>query len=273
MKTVFHANIDGQEVVLGFGEAHGLIDPVATAVKIAPLLAACEEQKQMSALNRQIDARRQEAGQAFALADQARRAGDSPTMTRQNAEYQAKLLEAAELEKQLAPRVAAFERARARIVTENAAYFGPPQGEDLITDEQAAELRAKYEARGANRQLLLTGDYIADFRGREYWIKGARWERRLIQALGELPPAGGIPPEALTDEQRQEISTQQEADRLVALTSAELAAEAERARAQALAQAAQMRSQLEIAGDPDALAKSQEYYQGELAAIEAKYSL
>jgi hypothetical protein len=118
----------------------------------------------------------------------------------------------------------------------------------------------------------LTGDYIADFRGREYWIKGARWERRLIQALGELPPAGGIPPEALTDEQRQEISTQQEVDRLAALTSAELAAEAERARAQALAQAAQMRSQLEIAGDPDALAKSQEYYQGELAAIEAKYS-
>jgi hypothetical protein len=64
MKTIFHANIDGQEIVLGFGEAHGLIDPVATYVKIAPLLAAADETRQMNALNAKINAVRQQQMQA-----------------------------------------------------------------------------------------------------------------------------------------------------------------------------------------------------------------
>ena len=59
MKTIFHANVDGNKVVTGFGEAAGLIDPVATEIKIAPLLAAASEMQQLKALNAQMNAARQ----------------------------------------------------------------------------------------------------------------------------------------------------------------------------------------------------------------------
>ena len=79
MKTIFHSNIDGYEVALGIGEAFGLIDPVATAVKIAALLPALDECKQLMALNAQINAGRQDAGAEFFQAEQARqRHGPGP---------------------------------------------------------------------------------------------------------------------------------------------------------------------------------------------------
>jgi hypothetical protein len=271
MKTIFHANIDGFEIVLGFGEAFGFIDPVATAIKIAPLIKDLDEQKQMTALAAQINAVRQEAGQAFGLADSARQRGDKATMTRQNAEYQAKLSEIAELEKQLPNRIRAFEAARALITEENATYTHPPQGEDLIADAQAAALAEKHALRG-DRQLLMTGEYVTDLRGRDFWMRAnKRWQHMVIDKLDEVMPSGALIRDQLTDAQRKEIEIQTEADRVEALTPEERTGEVERVKAGALAQAAQRRSELEIAGDKKALEKSQAAYQDALAEIEEKY--
>ncbi|MBE3064775.1 MAG: hypothetical protein IMZ69_07120 [Spirochaetes bacterium] len=272
MKTIFHANIDGHEVVLGFGEAFGLIDPVATNIKIAPLLQKLPEQQQMNAVAQQINAARQAAGQAFALAEGARQRKDAATMARQNGEYQAKLLEIAELEKQLPPLVTAFEAARARIITENAAYTHPPQGESLIDDAQAATMQGKHAAAGPDRALLMTGEYVRDLRGRDFWLPGP-WRHMVIDKLGEDLPVGALMPDQLTDAQRSDISVQEETDRIAALTPEERAAEIDRVKAAALAQAAQTRSELEIAGDSKALAKSQAAYQEALAGIAEKYGV
>ena len=272
MKAILHANVDGQEIVLGFGEAHGLIDPVATAIKIAPIVQAADETKQMTALNAQINAVRQSAGQAFALADQARLRGDAATMTRQNGEYQAKLMEIAELEKQLPAIVGAFEAMRARVTVDNAAYAHPPQGEDLIDDAQAKDMQAKHALRGDGQQLLMTGEYVTDLRGRDFYI-GPPWKHMVIDTLGEDLPKGAIMTDQLTDAQRAEISVQEEADRIAALSPADRDAEAQRAKDGALAQAAVTRSQLEIAGDTKALAKSQAEYQDAVAGIAEKYGI
>ena len=272
MKTIFHANIDGFEIVLGFGEAFGFIDPVATAIKIAPLIKDLDEQKQMTALNAQINTVRQEAGQAFGLADAARQRGDKATLTRQNAEYQAKLSEIAELEKQLPDRVRTFEAARARITEENAAYTHPPQGEDLIDDAQAQKMVEKHATRGEGRQLLMTGEYVTDLRGRDFWMRAnKRWQHMVIDKLDEEMPSGALVQDQLTDVQRSEIEIQIETDRVEALTPEECTEEVERVKAAALAQAAQKRSELEISGDKKALEKSQAAYQDALAEIEEKY--
>ena len=270
MKTVFHANIDGQEVVLGFGEANGLIDPVATAIKIAPLVLALDETKQMAALNARINAGYQAQAQALELAQRAKAIGDSATMARQNGEYQAKGAEIEELQKQLPPLITAFEAARARITEANAAYTHPPQGEDLIDDAQAAELANKHALRGDGRQLLMTGSYVTDLRGRDFYI-GPPWAHKVIDTLGEELPGNALTPDQLTDAQKAEIAAQQEADRIAALTPEERAAEVQRMKAAALTAAAQRRSELEIAGDKQALAKSQASYQAATAEIDAKY--
>ena len=265
MKTIFHANIDGFEVVLGFGEAFGLIDPVATNIKIAPLLQACPEQQQMSVLNQSIGARRQEAAQAFSLADAARVRGDGATMTRENANYAAKLQEIAELEKQLPERIRAFEVARSAIVDANAVYTHPPQGEDLIDDVQAGTLQTAHALRGDGQQLLMTGEYVRDLRGRDFYLAGPPWAHKVIDKLGEDMPAGAIVPDQLTDAQRQEIADEAEAARVAALTPEQAQAEADAKSAAILAQAAQMRSELEIQGDAQALAKSQAWYKAQTA--------
>ena len=271
MKTIFHANIDGYEVALGIGEAFGLIDPVATAVKIAALLPALDECKQLLALNAQINAGRQEAGAEFFQAEQARQRGDAITQGRHNANYHVKLLALADLEKQLPALISAFEAARARITTENAVYAHPPQGEDLIDDAQAQALAAKLSSRSPGKALLMTGEYVTDLRGRDFYLPGPPWRHMVIDKLGEELPAEALAPEALTDDQKAEIAIQEEADRIAKLSPEDRQAEADRVKAAALTAAAQTRSELEIAGDKDALGKSQAQYADALSAVNAKY--
>ncbi len=232
MKAVIHANIDGYEIVLGFGEAFRFIDTIATYRKIAPLLE-CPEQRRWNELLR---------------------SGRGESYLR---------ISEPELEEVLA-------KIRQKLIGANAVYARPPQGEELIADDQAATLWAAFAERGETRQLLMTGEYIDDLRGREYWVKGEEWTGQRITGLGEKPAAGAIPADLLTDAQRAEIAEQQEAERLQNMSPVDRAAEIERLKQGALAQAAHMRSELEIAGDPEALAKSQTWYQRELANIGAK---
>ena len=270
MRTIFWIAVDENKVVTGFGEAAGLIDPVATEIKIAPLLAAASEMQQLKALNAQVNAARQTAIQALTFAEQARLRGDSSTMVRQNAEYQAQMAVVADLEKQLPPLVSAFEVMRAKVTEANAAYFTPAPGESLIDDAQASDMQAKHAATPPGQALLLTGEYVTDLRGRDFWLTSP-WAHKVIDTLGEDLPSGAITPELLTDAQRAEISVQQEADRVAALSPADRAAEAAQAQAQAQTDAAALRSKLEITGDAKALAKAQAAYADGLAAVNAKY--
>jgi hypothetical protein len=267
MKTVFHANIDGQEVVLGFGEAFGLIDPVATSIKIAPLLTALPEQQALAAMNGQINARRGEAGQAWSLAERARLQQDASTMVRENARYQSKLAELDDLGRQLTPLVAAFSVASAAIWNENAVYFHPPQGETLIDDAQGKQFADKHASRGPGQALLMTGEYVTDLRGTDFYLAGPPWAHKVIDTLGEELPRGALTPDILTEEQRSQIAAEAETARVSALSPADRQAEADAKAQTILAQAAQMRSELEIQGDPAALSKSQAWYKAQAASV------
>jgi hypothetical protein len=272
MKTIIHANIDGQEIVLGFGEANGFIDPVATAIKVSPLLSAADETKQMQAVNVQVNAANQAAAQAYSLADQARLRGDIATMTRQNAEYQAKLIEIADLQKQLAPLVTAFEAKRAELTEANASYTHPPQGEDLIDEPQATDMTKKFMAKSKTQQLLLTGDYVTDLRGKDFYLPGPPWKHMVIDTLGEELPAGAITEDILTTDQRTQIAAQEEADRVAALSPADKASEA--AAAQQAAKNAVTQVQAEVTAGitaKSALDSAVAAYKTQLAVINSKY--
>lgn len=280
MKTIFHATIDGKEVVLGFGDANGFIDPRATEIKIAPMLSALPETQQRQALEAELAALRTKA--AIALNEASKNmpvvlpdgkvlsVGNQELMRKHNGEYQMHLGSVAEAEKRIPSVVGAFETARAKLVVENAVYTHPKPGEDLMEDASYAEMAAKFATKGDGQALLLTGEYIADLRGRDFWLTSP-WRHMTVDKLGEDVPAGAIMPDQLTPAQLGEIATAQEAQRVAALTPEQLAAEVERAKASALTQAAQMRAELEIAGDTKALAKSQASYQAALADISAKY--
>lgn len=271
MKTIFHATVDAHELVLGFGDAN--IAPVETYAKIEPLVARLPEYGRMRSVLSSIAQRRVEAAQALKAAEAARRQGQAPTLARQNAEYQAKVAEAAELEIQLSPLVLAFEAAKSALVLEHAVYFHPGPGEDLIADADAERLRGLWEALGQSRQLKLDGAYVGDFRGREYWTKAGTWSRTVIVRVGDTPPAGAVAEDDLTEAQRQEIAGAAEAQRLAGMTREQRQTEAAAAKASALTQAAAMRSELEIEGAEDALTRSQEWYRGRVVAIADTYGV
>jgi len=280
VKTVFHANVDGREIVLGFGEAHGFIDPEATWRKVEAILAETDESKQMHALNAQINAVRAKASEALATAakfepvilpdGKVLSAGNPQLMARYNGEYQMHLGEAEELVKQLTPLVTAFEARRSALFLQQAEYTHPPQGEDLISDDAAASLQAKHAARGDGRALLMSGEYITDLRGREYWLPNP-WRKASVAKLGdELPKGAVLTP---TADQSQEIASQQEADRVAALDPDQRTAEAQAAQVAAQQEAAALRARLEITGDAKALAKAQASYADAVEAIEEKYGV
>ncbi len=271
MKTIFHTNIDGFEVVLGFGEAFGLVDPIATSTKIAPLLLDSPEQQQVAAQSQAIQQRRMEAGQIAVQAKAAFAAGDPAAVQRLNAQYALALADVADMEAALVPLVQAFQAARSKLWEANASYFSPPPGETLIPDDQASTLQMAFASKAPAQQLCMDGTLVGDFRGKIYWTPGARWTKTVVTKLGDGAPAGGIEESALTGDQATAIAAQVEADRVAALTPGEIATEAANAKAGALAQAAQMKTELDIAGDAQALAKSQAAYQAAITDIDAKY--
>lgn len=139
-----------------------------------------------------------------------------------------------------------------------------------------AGLMDLYLARGKNQQLLLSGEYIDDFRGCQYFYNdGKQWvESEVITDLGvnkntvvvDEYQDSAIEREDLTPEELEEI-------RFQGLGAAEKQAEFEQKEIDLTAQSINMRNELEIKGDADALVKSQEFYQTSLAELKTKYGV
>jgi len=148
------------------------------------------------------------------------------------------------------------------------ALVGPEA--DLIGADEAVLIQQALDGRGENQQLLDTGEYIPDCRGVEYNIKcSGRWKKEKVEKLGVPLPEGAFLQEDLSEEQRAEMSAQQEADRIAALTPDQKAEEKSR-RLRALAREANNEAQdAELLGEVfDKLA----WFQPKQAKIEILYA-
>ena len=113
----------------------------------------------------------------------------------------------------------------------------------LVDDETAAPLQKRFNERTANQLLLESGEFIADYRGVEYWEKkSGRWEQVKIESIGITLPVGAVLQENLLQEQQKEISEQQEAERIACLTD-KAKAEEKDTRLHALAREAIMKGE------------------------------
>ena len=115
-----------------------------------------------------------------------------------------------------------------RLFNENVVYSLLGDEAEYIDDELGGQLQNKLDAKGEHRLLLNSGEYIADYRNAEYWIKAAdKWTKEKIgeEEIGaELPP-NGILQENLSAEQNKEIYSQQEEERIASLTPKQRAKE------------------------------------------------
>ena len=101
-------------------------------------------------------------------------------------------------------------------------FFDPGPNQQIIEDAQADQLIHALNSLQPKHLLLINGEIIPNYVDTEYWIKlEDKWEKRKIEHIGE--DLEGILPENLTQEQQEEIRTQEEEKRICCMTPEERA--------------------------------------------------
>ena len=163
------------------------------------------------------------------------------------------------LARDLADKITALRRS-------HAVYFTPRAGEVIKAGDEVDGLVRAIKGRSGGELIAIDGSTVEDNRGTVYFRKsGGKWGRTEICKLGDKIPSDAVTEP--TESQAAEI----EVDRVAALPADIRAKEKERAMDSALKSAAAMRNELEIKSDPDALTKSQDWYQTEVDRIEGLY--
>jgi len=170
-----------------------------------------------------------------------------------------------------------FGKKRA-IIEDNAVYFTPKAGEEIITEEEAAPLRTKLANLPADKALTFDGLEIFDYRGEVYWTQDGEgiWESHKIEMIGEdSAGVGAVFDKYLSEVERAEITEQAETARRDALSAEEKQTEFDNRKNALLTEAVWMKEKLIIEGveAAEALAQSQTWYNEKLADLQALYGI
>jgi hypothetical protein len=281
------------------------VNPADTKDAVTPLLAASPEWERIKSVQLKIDAARKEAQDKaklakdiqaeFAAAAEDPAAAEkavkaNPRFRQYSDEWKAALSRVTALQEDLKPLVNEYDAARDRMYAENPVYFDTP-GTRRMADEDAAPLEAKlaaiqeavkkHEAENKDKEkkppcvekyqrVTTDGEIVPDYRGVEYWRKSSgKWVKEKIEKVGITLPSGAKLTDALTPEIQAEISAQQEADRLAALTPEQKASEIE-GRVNALKREAVLKKQDAEIADETFDAKA--WFQAEKASVQQKYA-
>jgi hypothetical protein len=99
-------------------------------------------------------------------------------------------------------------------------YFDPAANQKIVDDSAVGALENHKAALGPNQLLTMDDEAIPNYLDAEYWKKtNGKWEQRKVECVGKEPD--GILQDALTQEQRDEISAQQKEERLSRMTPEE----------------------------------------------------
>ena len=151
---------------------------------------------------------------------------------------------------------------------DKAVYFEPKLGEAITPAAAVDGLIQAIKNKPDGVFITRDGNQVPENRGRVYFRQVAgKWQRTRITRLGDTVPSDAVLIEDLTPEQRDEVDR----DHVATLPAETRMLYKEKAVRMALKSATDMRSQLEIQGDPDALQKSKDAYDAEVAKIVALY--
>lgn len=282
--TVIFRDEDGYQVVVGFGEA--VIDPHQTGQAIAAKLKDSDEFKALGAVKSrlaELSTQKIEGRKALGVlgrqGQEATKAGNSKEIVRVNAAVEKVK---ADLEEIHATVPGVIEQGKAAhgelmgrrlaLMEENAVYFTPRAGEEIISDADYQKYGEVYAARKAENEIVCRDfSTVIDRRGENWARKGAVWTVGQIEKLGEDLPKGAIWVDDLSDDQLAVLYNDLEAARVAELTPEQKESEKAAAIARASGQAIQFRSERELETGGSAIVEAQRYYADLVAQIEAKY--
>ena len=265
-RTVIYRVIDGHKIIVGFDSP--TIEPVEThkavskVVKDTPEYQACE-------------AKKAEHGKAVDDLRAAKKRKDNPAYQLALASMEIRQTELKALDTELRKKIVDLRG-------EHAVYFTPRPGEVIrdavevegTRDENGDPIElglacmVRNHNPGSGYFIALDGSMVEDNRGRVYFRKvSGKWTRTLIIKLGDKIPSDATLEGDLTEAEFNEY----EIGRVSDLPTAEREKEKQKALTGALIASKNLRGELEIKSDPDALGKSQEMYQEREAKINGLY--
>lgn len=254
MKTILTQAIDGYQVVTGFGSL--CIEAVETKKKVAPLMEGTEEARAVKAKGNELRDASKAYGDVVRAAKEAAKNGNvslqhQHIFTAGQHEEKIKGIQA-----ELVDLIHTAGNKQSEVWMDNLVYHEPKAGEILLEDP---EVEVKYIGLQKGEVLTVDGQIVKDYRGVKYVKDG---KVQTVSSLGAEPD--GPLAEDLTPEQFEEL-------RMSSLTDNEKAKELEAVKDGLAAQAANMRSKLEIQGETDALKQAQDWYNAELTIAQDKY--
>jgi len=178
--------------------------------------------------------------------------------------------------KVLANRISLLNAKRRDLMIQFAVYHATKPDDYIVEDSVIADYEAKNAALTKNQVLEFDGistiTTIPNYKGMEWFLYSTTWTYGFIDAIGTDLPAGAKTRDMLTDAEIAEIEAQKETERIAALDTTAKEIEKQEKISILLAVATNMRFELEVQGDPDAVTKARDYYVAELAVIEATYA-
>ncbi len=165
--------------------------------------------------------------------------------------------------------------ARQKLLGEKVIYFEPKAGEELVSDDEAEQIRARLKALPKKTLLTRDDNIIEDRRGDEYFepTVSEGWTQKKVEKLGEVLPEDIIFKADLTEETGRLIAEDNEHARLNALTEEEKQAEFERIEKGILREAALKKQEFEIEGATAkaALKQAREWKQTQIDELKTRY--
>jgi len=302
MKSLQIKKIDGFDVVVGFQNRP--IDPVATQrgsaqnIQDMPVRSALEAKNNIqSGYNIRLLEARKNAKAYLYLASQNRDKGESDTANKSESAKQDKI--AKDLvgtmnttNEELKVLSVACKSACEKILTDNPVYndevefkdkddkiqvAGPRQGEVIKTQADIDDLTQKFKDKPDNSQLMESGEYVDDFRGKIFHYKddemtNGKWTKGAIDSLGDKLEIGKFE-EDLTDSEKTEIAEQENVDRLAGMSAGDKTAEYDGKKTGLASEAQTMETTLKFDGDVDYMTKAQAFYNTELTKLKTEYGV
>jgi len=270
LKTIITKNIDKFEIIVAIASADGLIDAVATEKIVKDKIQETETFNDIQKIKKQINLYAVQAGKAKTNAKNAK----TPQEKRKfSDEMTIRFSQMSDEMEKLKPLGIVLQSEFKNMMTEHAIYFTTKENETIIDEVEANNIETlMIEATQNGKLVTKDKKLIVDNRGKIYFLKkDDTWSKYEILKLGETKKSGSIEDKDLTEEQKEEITIQFEKDRIANLTVAERAAEREIKYNILLSQAGQMKNELEIIGDPDALIKSQDWLAEKVLELDLIY--
>ena len=278
-KTVIYEEIDGHEIVRGFDT------PVMDAVATNKIVLGYRDDNGVFVPGKKHDTDEHKAAEAkkTEYAEAVKALSDIKTtfristkgaLQRASREVQEKwntaLGKMSVRQDELKPLARDLEEKVIVLRLENAVYFEPRKGEVIIEASEADKLLKAMQGAPDGVLIARDGSEVRNSVGTVFFRKSGkpkRWGRTQIFKLGDAVPEDALLESALTESQWDEI----ELDLAATLPEEDKVKAKAGASDEALKTAAELRSNLEIQGDADALKKSQEHYRKRMDRIKKLY--